>query len=271
MAEHSGDVLSALLDGELAAAEAAVAREHVASCAECARELGAVREARRLLRELPAVEPPSTFLDDLLAAGAADDAVVPLPPRRRGAMLAGLAAASVAVAAAVAVVVAAPWSSTDTLDPELEVALEHHDSTVGALEDEGVIDRGTTRLTGQQPAPPTTAEVQPLDEVDDDFDTPAELAGYELVGAYEVGDGVHLVYRSGAYGLSVFMREGEVDFDDLPAGGTRVEVAGRRAWRWDDMADGRLLVIEGDDVVITIAGDEPGDAVLDVAGALMKS
>lgn len=270
MTEHAGDLLSALLDGELTPEEATAVRTHVESCDACAEELEAVRDARRMLRELPAVDPPATFVDDLLAAGAADDGVVTLASRRRRNRLPLLAGVAAAAAAAVAVVVVAPWSSSDSTGSDLEVALEQHDSTFEALDDEGVIDRGPDRLTGDQPAPPTTAHVRPLDELDDDFEVPDQLDGYEVVQAYDDADGVHVVYRKGTYGLSVFMRKGEVDLDRLPTGGTRIDVVGHRAWRWDDIADGRLLVIDGDDIVITIASDEPGDAVLDVARALLK-
>jgi hypothetical protein len=270
VAEHAGDLLSALLDGELASTEAAAVRLHVGECADCARELDDVRVARRLVRELPAVEPPADFLAALL--DDADGTVVELEPRRRrrASRLAGMAAATVGVAAAVAVVVAAPWTSTtDTIDPDLEVAVEQHDSTVGALEDDGVISRSATRLHAEQPVTPTTAKIRPLSQIDDDFAVPDELGDYELVEAYDVAGGVHLLYAHRGYALSVFEREGEIDDDELPPGGTMTRIAGHRAWRWDDIADGRLIVIDADGVVITIAGDEPGDAVLVAARDLV--
>jgi hypothetical protein len=260
---HSGDALSALLDGQLSAAEATAVRAHVDECASCAQELDDVREARRLVRSLPAVDPPF----DLLAAN-----VVSLAPRRRRAP--ALAAASVAVAATIALALLAPWQTTsDTLDPDLDVAMDQHASTMGALEAEGVIAKGPARLQSEdeEEVPPTTARRQALSDVDDDFETPERLAGYALVDAYEVGNGVHLLYQRGAYGLSVFERAGEIDWDELPEGGTSIVLSGHRAWRWDDVvADGRLVVIEGDGVVITIAGDEPGDAVLDAAVAISR-
>jgi anti-sigma factor RsiW len=58
---HLGDRLSALLDGELAAAEVAAAREHLAACPACTAELQAVDEARRALRGLPALDPPTAL------------------------------------------------------------------------------------------------------------------------------------------------------------------------------------------------------------------
>ncbi len=53
--EHAGDALSALVDGELGAAEADAVRAHVGSCTDCADELEAVRRSRRVVRLLPAV------------------------------------------------------------------------------------------------------------------------------------------------------------------------------------------------------------------------
>jgi hypothetical protein len=273
VAEHAGDLLSALLDGELGAEDAAAVRAHVGECTDCSRELDDVRIARRLVRELPAAEPPSGFLASLLDEPPTEAAtVVPLEPhrRRRGARLSAMAAASIGVAAAVVVIVAAPWASTsNTIEPDLEVALEQHESTVGALEDDGVLSRSATRLQAEEPVTPTTAKVQPMSQIDDDFDAPQELGGYELVEAYDVAGGVHLLYHRGAYALSVFEREGDIDVDALPPGGTMTRIGGHRAWRWDDIADGRLIVIDADGVVITIAGDEPGDAVLVAARDLV--
>jgi hypothetical protein len=271
VAEHAGDLLSALLDGELGTDEADAVRTHVGACTDCARELDDVRVARRLVRELPAAEPPPGFLAGLLDDADPTPTVVELEPRRRrGTRLTSMVAASVAVAAAVVVIVAAPWQSTsNTIEPDLEVALEQHESTVGALENDGVLNRSATRLQAEEPVTPTTAKVQPRSEIDDDFEAPEELGGYELVEAYEVADGVHLLYDRGPYALSVFEREGEIDVDALPPGGAMTRIGGHRAWRWDDIADGRLVVIDADGVVITIAGDEPGDAVLVAARDLI--
>jgi anti-sigma factor RsiW len=92
---HSRDLLSALLDGELAPGQAADVRAHVATCGDCRRELEFVADGRRLLRALPLVDPPFGLFERMLH------------PRRRwarggvGALTAG-AVASVAVVALVA-------------------------------------------------------------------------------------------------------------------------------------------------------------------------
>jgi anti-sigma factor RsiW len=76
---HLGDALSALLDGELSADEAAAARAHLGQCRRCADELAGVDAVRRRVRGLPPVDPR---------------AVVSLPRRRTPLFPAAAAAAA---------------------------------------------------------------------------------------------------------------------------------------------------------------------------------
>jgi hypothetical protein len=266
MAEHAGDALSALLDGELTAAEAAEVHAHVAACDECARELDDVRTTRRLVRELPAVDPPTWFVDELLAG----DTVVPFGRRRpgRGALV-GQVAASV-VAGVLLLGVAAGNVDPAAIEPEVSGAAVRHASTVSALEAGGLLHGSPQRFVPDEPAPPTTAEPRSVDDLPAPYDAPTTLAGYRLVEAYRSMGGVHLLYRKGDYCLSVFEVAGSIDWSALPPNGTAIEVRGERAWRWDD-ADGRLLVVEHDGVVVMIVSDERGDLVVDVADALPQS
>lgn len=56
---HSGEALSALLDGELDEREAEVVGRHLAACVECRQEMARLAEARRRLRSLtPVAAPP---------------------------------------------------------------------------------------------------------------------------------------------------------------------------------------------------------------------
>jgi anti-sigma factor RsiW len=71
---HPGPALSAWLDGEVDAAEAASLASHTAACPACALELEEVRAARSVLRGLPQVEPPP---------GVLRPAAAPRPVRRR--------------------------------------------------------------------------------------------------------------------------------------------------------------------------------------------
>jgi anti-sigma factor RsiW len=95
MSAHPGDLLSALLDGELTPAEETGVRAHVDTCVDCQRELQRIGEARTFVRDLPAVDPPFGFYERMVR------------PRYRWARagvaaLAGAAAVSVAVMAVAA-------------------------------------------------------------------------------------------------------------------------------------------------------------------------
>ncbi|HVM54953.1 MAG TPA: zf-HC2 domain-containing protein [Acidimicrobiales bacterium] len=265
MAElHPGDLLSALVDGELDVRDAEAVRVHVAGCAACRLELEEVRAARRAVRLLPAVEPPPAFLAELVAA---PDVVALAPRRRRAAVLvnaAGSVAAGLAILALSAADVGPP-----PVDPEVPMAVARHASTVSALEAGGVIAPAAERFAPEALAPPTTAERHALEDLRAPYAAPPMIAGYRLVEAYRSGAGVHLLYRRGAYGLSIFELEGSIDWTALPADGSEIEIGRQRAWRWDDpRAGGRLVVVERPGMVVLLVGDEPGDAVLEVARAL---
>ena len=263
MSEHAGDTLSALLDGALTVDEAATVREHVERCDACTRELDDVRDARRLVRSLDAVEAPAWFLASLLED---DRVVVPLRRGRR----AVLAAVSGSVAAGLLLlVVAAASVSLSAVDPEVAASVERHASTVGALEAEGMIASAGDRFVSPASVPPTTSDVRSADDLPAPYHAPELVAGYRLVEAYEMDDGVHLLYRRGPYALSILELPGDVDWDALPDDGTRMRIGDHDAWRWDEVtADGRLYVVDGAGMVVVLVGDEPGDAVLDVAAAL---
>jgi len=60
-ADHLGDMISALLDGELTPGELAAAEGHLTGCESCRAELEETATARHLVRDLPPVEPPFAF------------------------------------------------------------------------------------------------------------------------------------------------------------------------------------------------------------------
>lgn len=256
---HADDRLSALLDGQLTPIEAAEVRAHVETCADCATELGDVRAARRAVRELPAVEVPETFLAELLAG----DTVVPLGPR--SARVPAVANIGAAVLAGLVILVFSSGSlGPAQLRPEVQGAVARHASTVSAL----------LGSTGEHLAPetevvPTTAPPRDASRLPAPYSAPARLAGYDLVDAYRSPGGVHLLYQDGDYGLSIFELPGSVDWGALPDDGSSMSLAGHRAWRWEaSPVDGRLVVFEDEGMVVIVVGDEPGDAVLDVAAEL---
>lgn len=255
---HPGDALSALLDGELDAAEAAAVAAHVAGCAECGAELGEIRAARRVLRELPAVEPPPGFLASLQPGSN----VVPIG-RHRARRLGNLAAAAAAAVSAIALL-----GSTPSVDVGVAVAAEpqgaadRHDATVSAT---SAGAGGVGLVLPDRRVSPTTTPSQGLDDLPPGYVAPTELAGYRLVGAYRMADGVHLLYEKGRHRLSVFEQEG--DLGDLPANLRRVG----DVWQWDDpRVGGRVVVAEHDGMVITIVGDESPEAVLEAMEAMPR-
>ena len=129
---HLGDVLSALLDGELSPVEAQGAQAHVDACPTCAGELAAVSQARSWVRALPPVDPPFGFYERMLLdrspapAGAFGNRVA---LRRR----AGLAAVG-AVAAAVTVLgVGSP--SRQPVNPAVPRLVEAHAASASLAAD----------------------------------------------------------------------------------------------------------------------------------------
>jgi len=128
---HLGDVLSALLDGELPAPQAEGARAHLAACPDCTQELAAVSQARSWVRALPLVDPPFGFYERMLLdhqpalrSATGDRATL----RRR----AGLAALGAAAAAVTVLGVGSP--SPRPVSPSMPRLVEAHatSASVGA-------------------------------------------------------------------------------------------------------------------------------------------
>jgi len=252
---HPEEELSALLDGELTEDEAAVVQAHVVACADCSAELAAVRLSRASVRSLPAVEPPPGFFEALLAGladdEAADEPARVLPLRSRRAVMGHVAAA---VAAGLLLVVSTGGRPATAIAPEVDGVVEQHASSISALS-VGLAGRGGAG--GLAPSPSVSGLPRP-------YLAPDELAGYRLVEVFQAAEGVHLLYRKGPYGLSVFQQQGEVDFEQLPVGGDHLEIGGDDAWGWQ----GRVLVIDRGDLAVTLVGDESGDALLAAAEAM---
>lgn len=115
---HLGAILSGLLDGELAPGEAAAADAHLAGCPQCRGELAMVAAARQWVRQLPDVDPPPGFLDEL---GLRRFRIFSGPTARRW----GAGAAAAAILAAVGLVGAGP-SENQPVSPSLDRLVEAH-------------------------------------------------------------------------------------------------------------------------------------------------
>lgn len=279
--EHPSDELSALLDGELEPGEAMAVRTHVEGCRTCAEELHGVRSARLALRTLPGVDPPPGAMEALVerlrargddeAPGPDETPVIPLAARRRRA---GSAVASVAAAVAL-VVLTASVLEPGAYRPGVTAAVDSHAASVKAMAAGGLVqaDGGNRPLRPFEPVTPTTAPERDPRALAPPYHAPELLAGgYRLVTAFAHPthpDGVQLVYERGRYALSVFEAPGRLDLDALPAGGRRVEVDGAEGWRWEAPGvAGRVVVYEQDGLVLTVVGDEPGEAVLEAARSI---
>lgn len=121
MTEHLGDLLSALLDGELAPSMAATARAHVEACPACSGELEDVRTARSWVRGLPPAEPPAGFYERMLRE---EPPGVLRPVRTASTRKKVLAFAGSAAAAVALVSVAAPRQSP--VSPSVNRMVEAH-------------------------------------------------------------------------------------------------------------------------------------------------
>ncbi len=264
---HPRAALSALLDGEMPAATAAGVLAHVEDCPACAAELHQVRSARWSLRSLPPIEPPPGFFEEALAGGGGDGArgptVLPLVARRRpwggaASVAAGVALFALTVAAA----------DPGPYQPAVDTAVSRHVASLTALSSGPLraVDGGPDPLRSDQPVTSAAAPRDPRD-LPAPFRAPPRLeGGYRLVEAFTHPEGLQLVYRDGRYGLSVFEAPGRLDVADLPPDGRRVDVAGVAGWRWEsDEVDGRVVVFERDGLVVTVIGDEPGQAVTEAA------
>ncbi len=110
MSDHLGDLVSALVDGQLDPAEEASALSHLSACEPCAAELKATADMRAVVRGLGQVDPRRPLAGPV--AGA------------RG-LLAGIAAA----AAAVAVVVLSGLEPDSATRPEVARLVQVHSTS----------------------------------------------------------------------------------------------------------------------------------------------
>jgi len=99
---HSGELLSAYLDGELSPAEEVSVVEHLERCAHCRTELADLHTARAMVRALPILDVPAWVVGD--AAASADL----VPPHRRPVAWAAAAAAAIVLFIGFATFVAPP-------------------------------------------------------------------------------------------------------------------------------------------------------------------
>ncbi len=88
---HLGDRLSALVDGELSAAERDRAHAHLAGCAACRAEANQLRALKKRMRGLGELPPDDALTQRLIAIAEPGP---PVPPRRRARRMNGPASRS---------------------------------------------------------------------------------------------------------------------------------------------------------------------------------
>jgi len=121
--EHLDDVLSAYLDDELTPEERVDVEAHLNGCAECRSDLDAEADVRRLVRELPAVDPPFGFYERILRDGPGAGA----PPERKRRLRFGLGSIAAAVACWLLVLgLVNVNSASASVDPQTDVYVNAH-------------------------------------------------------------------------------------------------------------------------------------------------
>jgi anti-sigma factor RsiW len=182
---HPGELLSALLDGELSAEEAELVHAHVVGCASCTAELDAVRHVRSAVRSLKAVDPPAGFVESLLEdVQPAPSNVIPLRARR-----AAIANAAAAVAAGLLILAGVGEGSAAAVSPEVTGSVERHAATISAVT-AGL--GGPSPIVAPEEVTPTT-EPSRSTRVPHPYTAPSELGDYQLVQAFDAPHGVHLL------------------------------------------------------------------------------
>lgn len=171
-------------------------------------------EIGAMLGGLPMIEPPAGFID----------AALDHRPKFAARTVAGLGMLS--VIALVATVLTGAAGRT-TVTPQIEELARRH-TTVQA----GILG-------------------QTAGEVDYRIDTPVELPeGFERTKNLAAEDIRQAFYARGDTAVSVFVQDGQVQWDALPSGGL-TEVDGLRAWVDEDR---KIVVIETANNTVTIVG-----------------
>lgn len=232
--DHLGDLLSALVDGELTTHEEAAAREHLDGCADCRDELAATEATAALVRGLPAVDPRFGFYERMLRGRR-------FAPDRRGQRI-GLTVATVAAAVALFVAVGADLAGT-SVAPAVDDMVEVHEAGLG---------------------PATGFEAMGDEDADTDA-LPAEVAaGFERDALFERDDVVAVAYRAGADTITVFEQVGELEPDELEP---VMDPMDDDSWAMDHHGL-HVVVVDRGRAVYTVVGDPPMSVLMAVAGDL---
>jgi len=276
------DLLSALLDGELSAAEEAEVRAYVAHSPAAAADLESLSRIRGLVRDLPQVDPPFGFYEAMLS------------PRRqqRARRYAPRAAGAFVAAAAAIVVIVGVIPVADSVVPPVNAFAERHMHMITPAS----APSRTTTLPGtvgsslpSVPGSPGVATpgtvVQPPAHADggsaggsfdavsaaelDQMGAPPQVAGgYKRMGGYQSDAGVlHVMYTNGTVEVSVYEQHGTVAWSSLPTSGTRMRVGDDDAWAMTNNGE-EVVVVERGTTVYTAVAVSAHDDMMNVVQAL---
>ena len=233
--DPADSLLSAFLDDELTADERTYVESALLTDADLRAELDSIAATRNLVRDLPLLEVP----DELAARLLRSSPLGPLAPRTRRSRTRAVALSALASIAFWAVF--ATSSGTTAIAPDLASVVGAHLTASG-----GSVHAG---------ADPSVV-----------FTAPGALDSYELVYVSRRGQVAHLMYTDGTSEISVFEQPGRIDWNRVPASGSRREVAGSNAWT--GRVDGQVvMLIERRDMVYILVSST--DAELEGASAMM--
>ncbi len=240
---ESFDVLSAYLDGELTAAEAAEVRELLERSPEHRAELDRVEQARTWLRALPAVEPPEGFIEQAIAAA---NRPVAEPKKRKWGMLNLVATAAVWVA----VLGFVNMSRSNDVSPDAANLAQTHTEA----------SAGFGGLLGSLGAGRPEQQAAPQAELGEPYWAPLSLPGDLGLRQVQISDNlVSLVYCNDADLVMLYEEPGVLDPNAI-SGAAPISVAGTEGWLLQTDTS-RVVIVQRDDIVYAVAGPPDGELV----------
>ena len=184
---------------------------------------------RRLLRDLPEVEPPDGFFDGLIRTRRR---------KARAVVVSGLVAAGVVGA----LVVAEATGITGDADPEMDALAARHATMMTSEVEDGAMD--------DMPAP---------------YQVPERLGPLQPGAAMlHDDDVVQIVYGGDGRYVSVFEEPGDFEDEAMELELTPLRVEGVSAWRAEDGS----IVVHRRDVLYVLVGDVDTDDVADIVADL---